>query len=187
MLCRCFGQIGESPPRREFFHGRSSSLPSQSTLVLSTMAPTASGLLLFVLLLHLVSASLSDPHPGRSSPSKRVSRRSCQVPMDTNTPCFPALGFNMPSDVPASTDGWWCNPSDEYAFLGFSYEVTSCKFPCIFSLIRRFIPFYKVRACHSCRVNLQTSEITSTVDTFVSMARVTARVSSTASIKLLLQ
>ncbi|KAI0266830.1 glycoside hydrolase superfamily [Gloeopeniophorella convolvens] len=33
----------------------------------------------------------------------------------------------MPSDVPDNTNGWWCNDSDEYAFLGFSYEVTACQ------------------------------------------------------------
>ena len=41
--------------------------------------------------------------------------------------CFPALGFQMPKSLPSSTDGWWCDPSTEYAFLGFSYEVTACK------------------------------------------------------------
>jgi hypothetical protein len=32
----------------------------------------------------------------------------------------------MPSSVPSSTNGWWCSPNTEYAFLGFSYEVTAC-------------------------------------------------------------
>ncbi|PWN37625.1 B-(1-6) glucan synthase [Meira miltonrushii] len=41
--------------------------------------------------------------------------------------CFPALGFNMPSNVPSSLDGWWCSPTDEYAFLGFSYEISACQ------------------------------------------------------------
>lgn len=41
--------------------------------------------------------------------------------------CFPAVGFQMPSSVPSSTDGWWCEPSTEYAFLGFSYEITACE------------------------------------------------------------
>lgn len=41
--------------------------------------------------------------------------------------CFPALGFEMPSATPPSLDGWWCDMSDEYAFVGFSYEVTACK------------------------------------------------------------
>jgi exo-beta-1,3-glucanase (GH17 family) len=29
--------------------------------------------------------------------------------------------------VPASTDGWWCDPADEFGFLGFSYEITYCQ------------------------------------------------------------
>lgn len=40
--------------------------------------------------------------------------------------CFPALNFDMPSDVPKSTDGWWCDPKDEVAFMGFSYAVSDC-------------------------------------------------------------
>ncbi|KAH9830827.1 glycoside hydrolase superfamily [Rhodofomes roseus] len=35
----------------------------------------------------------------------------------------------MPDSVPKSTDDWWCDPSTEYAFLGFSYEVTACQKP----------------------------------------------------------
>jgi len=41
--------------------------------------------------------------------------------------CFPAVGFNMPSNAPDSLDGWWCNMNDEYAFLGFSYEISDCQ------------------------------------------------------------
>ncbi|KAI0297167.1 glycoside hydrolase superfamily [Russula brevipes] len=41
--------------------------------------------------------------------------------------CFPAIGFKTPSEVPSSTAGWWCDPTIEYAFLGFSYEVTACQ------------------------------------------------------------
>ncbi|KAH9992665.1 glycoside hydrolase superfamily [Russula vinacea] len=33
----------------------------------------------------------------------------------------------MPSDVPNSAEGWWCDPATEYAFVGFSYEVTACQ------------------------------------------------------------
>ena len=49
--------------------------------------------------------------------------------------CFPALGFTMPSDVPTSTNGWWCDPVNEYAFLGFSYEVSACQLPEAFYLL----------------------------------------------------
>lgn len=40
--------------------------------------------------------------------------------------CFPAIGFRMPSTVPTTLDNWWCDYSSEYAFVGFSYEVTAC-------------------------------------------------------------
>ena len=40
--------------------------------------------------------------------------------------CFPSLGFIMPLELPTDTTGWWCDPSTEYAFLGFSYEITAC-------------------------------------------------------------
>ncbi|KAF8963154.1 glycoside hydrolase superfamily [Flammula alnicola] len=33
----------------------------------------------------------------------------------------------MPSSVPSSTTNWWCNYDTEYAFVGFSYEVTACQ------------------------------------------------------------
>ncbi|KAJ3929773.1 MAG: glycoside hydrolase superfamily [Lentinula lateritia] len=33
----------------------------------------------------------------------------------------------MPSTVPSSTDGWWCDMDTEYGFVGFSYEVTACQ------------------------------------------------------------
>ncbi|KAF8151023.1 glycoside hydrolase superfamily [Crassisporium funariophilum] len=32
----------------------------------------------------------------------------------------------MPATVPSSTTNWWCNANTEYAFMGFSYEVTNC-------------------------------------------------------------
>ncbi|KAF9475442.1 hypothetical protein BDN70DRAFT_883703 [Pholiota conissans] len=43
------------------------------------------------------------------------------------TSCFPSLNFTMPSSVPSSLDNWWCSMSTEYAFVGFSYEVTACQ------------------------------------------------------------
>ncbi|KXN82928.1 hypothetical protein AN958_02011 [Leucoagaricus sp. SymC.cos] len=43
--------------------------------------------------------------------------------------CFPALGFKMPSKLPPESrfSSWWCDPATEYAFMGFSYEVTACQ------------------------------------------------------------
>jgi hypothetical protein len=40
--------------------------------------------------------------------------------------CFPAIGFTMPDEVPSTLSNWWCDYSTEYAFMGFSYEVTAC-------------------------------------------------------------
>ncbi|TFK44822.1 glycoside hydrolase superfamily [Crucibulum laeve] len=35
----------------------------------------------------------------------------------------------MPHTIPADSHlkSWWCDPSTEYAFMGFSYEVTACQ------------------------------------------------------------
>jgi len=42
--------------------------------------------------------------------------------------CFPSLGFQMPPSIPhTGLEHWWCDPTTEYAFLGFSYEVTACQ------------------------------------------------------------
>lgn len=43
-----------------------------------------------------------------------------------NPSCFPALDFVMPVEPPSNLDNWWCSATKEYAFLGFSYEVTAC-------------------------------------------------------------
>ena len=44
------------------------------------------------------------------------------------TSCYPAIGFQRPdeSDLPHDTSDWWCPADEEYAFVGFSYEVTAC-------------------------------------------------------------
>ncbi|KZT27959.1 glycoside hydrolase family 17 protein [Neolentinus lepideus HHB14362 ss-1] len=41
--------------------------------------------------------------------------------------CFPALGFPKPPVPPPDNTHWWCDPATEYAFVGFSYEVTDCQ------------------------------------------------------------
>ncbi|KAG6831508.1 hypothetical protein H0H92_009776 [Tricholoma furcatifolium] len=51
--------------------------------------------------------------------------------------CFPALGFAMPNNTPSSLNDWWCDPSTEYAFVGFSYEITSC--PSSKKLLKQFL------------------------------------------------
>ncbi len=90
---------------------------------------------------------LLQPNP--YSFPRKISRRSCRPsppPLPNN--CFPAVGFNTPSDVPASTDGWWCNPDNEFGFLGFSYEVSTCVLPLVSFSFSRFmrLPFYFVRS-----------------------------------------
>ena len=42
--------------------------------------------------------------------------------------CFPAVGFKMPYATPTSLTNWWCNTDAEYAFVGFSYDISSCNF-----------------------------------------------------------
>lgn len=45
----------------------------------------------------------------------------------TQSSCFPALNFQKPFEPPKDNTNWWCDPSTEYAFVGFSYEVTACQ------------------------------------------------------------
>ena len=47
-------------------------------------------------------------------------------PASAGASCFPALDFKMPTTVPSSLKGWWCHSDMEYAFVGFSYEITQC-------------------------------------------------------------
>lgn len=62
---------------------------------------------------------------GSSPLAPQAVNESASVPYPN---CFPALGFEKPSNVPSSVEGWWCDPATEYAFVGFSYEVTECEF-----------------------------------------------------------
>ena len=83
-----------------------------------------------------------------ASPSKRTSsgfgninsrhinltkRGSDTTASNTTRLKFPDLGFTMPSLVPSSIEDWWTKER-EYAFLGFSYEVTACELSCSFGL-----------------------------------------------------
>jgi hypothetical protein len=42
--------------------------------------------------------------------------------------CFTAVGFKMPNATPTSLTNWWCNTDTEYAFVGFSYDISHCDF-----------------------------------------------------------
>ncbi|KAH9176449.1 glycoside hydrolase superfamily [Lactarius sanguifluus] len=99
--------------------------------------------IMFPLLLTLLSAVLTfaSPFPPDSrvhhDPTSNSSQSNAPaVPAPSTVPppssgdgthCFPAIGFRTPSQVPGSTKGWWCDPATEYAFVGFSYEVTACQ------------------------------------------------------------
>ncbi len=80
--------------------------------------------LALIVLVHAVPLEVGvQPHDfGQSHPAAANSTTAKQAPF-----CFPSLGFTTPFDLPTDTTGWWCDPSTEYAFLGFSYEVTACE------------------------------------------------------------
>ncbi|KAJ7284400.1 B-(1-6) glucan synthase [Mycena rebaudengoi] len=70
----------------------------------------------------LAAFRLAHGHP--LEPTRTISLDSRAVAPPN---CFPALGFKMPASVPSSLTNWWCDTSTEYAFVGFSYEVTACQ------------------------------------------------------------
>ena len=131
----CYAQMGSS---KAFSTSSTSLFLSPGPFFPSMVSPLCFCYSLFFLSFLLVDAShlsnlthlydLVQPH-AQVFPRK-ISRRSCSpspAPLPSN--CFPAVGFSTPSDVPASTNGWWCDPADEFGFLGFSYEVTYCECP----------------------------------------------------------
>ena len=79
----------------------------------------------------LVLLGAVTAHPFEGTQIIQISGASTNVisitPEPLFTGCFPELGFEMPSSVPLSIDGWWCSTNSEYGFVGFSYEVTSCE------------------------------------------------------------
>ncbi|KAJ7204858.1 glycoside hydrolase superfamily [Mycena haematopus] len=52
----------------------------------------------------------------------------------------------MPSGTPSTLTNWWCDPSTEYGFDGFSYEVTACQ-----SLSKLQSDFLEIRKTFSSR------------------------------------
>jgi len=60
----------------------------------------------------------------------RASAIAIERPRDSSSLdyCFPALDFQTPLTADGlDLDNWWCDPLTEYAFVGFSYEVTACQ------------------------------------------------------------
>ena len=98
--------------------------------------------------------------------------------------CFPAIGFKTPSNVPRSLDGWWCDPATEYAFVGFSYEVTACE--SVFS-ITKVVPSstwlgVQVRAQPSYEKNFRTFATRFIRDTFAFTVPAIAKASTMTSL-----
>ncbi|KAF8622003.1 hypothetical protein AX15_007357 [Amanita polypyramis BW_CC] len=66
----------------------------------------------------------SPSSPAALAPS---SSNTTEIKSTTSSNCFPALDFSMPRSLPNSLAGWWCDKRSEYAFMGFSYEVSACQ------------------------------------------------------------
>lgn len=82
-----------------------------------------------------IAASSSMSTKATTTTRTTTSTSTKLTPVSTSTPstnnssssCFPGIGFKMPSKVPNSLDNWWCSKQDEYAFMGFSYEISACQ------------------------------------------------------------
>ncbi|KAI0661200.1 hypothetical protein C8Q70DRAFT_932245 [Cubamyces menziesii] len=76
-------------------------------------------------------ASGSQPHPEQVNHANALTASQSKTAPKHTPPaapnCFPALGFTKPQTLPADNTNWWCDPATEYAFVGFSYEVTACQ------------------------------------------------------------
>ncbi|RDB25818.1 hypothetical protein Hypma_006299 [Hypsizygus marmoreus] len=79
----------------------------------------------FVSILAFHSRNLANAHPMEPTRTVHIDTRRPAANPPPN--CFPAIGFTMPSAVPTSLSNWWCAYDTEYAFVGFSYEVTECQ------------------------------------------------------------
>ncbi|KAJ7881074.1 B-(1-6) glucan synthase [Mycena olivaceomarginata] len=78
----------------------------------------------FLRLLHVLAALCLTIH---ANPVEHEPTRTVHVDATAPPNCFPALGFKMPASPPSSLTNWWCDYNTEYAFMGFSYEVTACQ------------------------------------------------------------
>ncbi|KAI0743869.1 glycoside hydrolase superfamily [Daedaleopsis nitida] len=96
------------------------------------MTPSNTMALSLILAVFVFSAMFSNAAPlekgvqphdfGQDRPDPSFNATAKSAPF-----CFPSLGFVMPSSLPEDNTNWWCNPATEYAFLGFSYEVSNCQ------------------------------------------------------------
>jgi hypothetical protein len=81
---------------------------------------------LFVFLSLLLAVARSIPVSDRSITANIAAVNSASS-VSQQASCFPSIGFRMPSTVPNNLNNWWCDPATEYAFVGFSYEITACQ------------------------------------------------------------
>ena len=94
---------------------------------------------LAVILFLTVLSPLVQPH--YLEPTRSVQLNARDEIARTSGDCFPALGFTMPPHVPTTLDGWWCPYDVEYAFVGFSYEVTECMSEGIIICLKQHLSF----------------------------------------------
>jgi hypothetical protein len=76
---------------------------------------------------HPVNSTLGN-REGEGDDSSFVTMPTAALRSTSN--CFPGFNFKMPEGPPASLADWWCDRDSEYAFVGFSYEVSACEYSC---------------------------------------------------------
>jgi hypothetical protein len=175
----------------EFFFSELDSCPA----MVSFLIPILLTVLVLVTTLPRDSRSKRDPtaqHPqsfvnhSQTTVSHSYSTTSAAPTSTSVSPspsnCFPALDFETPSTLPDSTEGWWCDPTIEYAFVGFSYEVTPCEFAALKACLK-YISLQQVgsqvRACPSSKRTLRIYAIHFIRDMFAYTAHAIATGSTT--------
>lgn len=74
-----------------------------------------------------VNSTIADATEGGSDDHVIVTLPDRSVALEERSNCFPGFNFRKPQEPPSSLGGWWCDWNSEYAFVGFSYEVSECE------------------------------------------------------------
>lgn len=82
-----------------------------------------------------LAKAVAGAPPAANATAASSSAAAAASSAPANTGCFPSANFKMPANPPANTDNWWCDLDTEYAFVGFSYEVTACECPIYFIMV----------------------------------------------------
>lgn len=98
-------------------------LPLLFALFLAGLTPVLAGPL----------TNAAQPHTEQVNHAPTAHAKSLALPAPF---CFPSLGFAAPDALPLDNKLWWCDPATEYAFVGFSYEVTACEYHSPTAMIR---------------------------------------------------